>query len=145
MAEDQDLLSPTACISYRLRRASRVAAKAYDTALKPVGLKNTQFTLLSALVVEGPKNIGELSEALATDGTTLTRNLEILVRRGLVENGASSADDRVRIVQASKQGENLHRKALPLWHQAQRSMLHALGEENWPAMMARLRLLEDAG
>ncbi len=44
------------------------------------------FTLLALLNRLGETGIGDLSEALAIDGTTLTRNLEMLVRRGLVEN-----------------------------------------------------------
>ena len=45
-----------------------------------------KFTLLASLKQLGETSIGDLSEALAIDGTTLTRNLEILVRRGLVAN-----------------------------------------------------------
>ena len=45
----EDGLNPADCVSYRLRRAARMAAKSFDAALKPVGLRNTQFTLLAAL------------------------------------------------------------------------------------------------
>jgi len=137
-----DPLSPTSCVSFRLRRAARVVAKSYDAALKPAGLRNTQFTLLAVLVMEGSQNIGQLSQALATDGTTLTRNLDVLVKRGLVEAAGNHEDERVRMVQASQAGEKLYRDALPLWQTAQRHMLDVVGESRWQEMAGLLQLVE---
>jgi len=118
------------CISYRLRRAGRLVAKFYDDALKPCGLRNTQFTLLGALDHLGETSIGELSEALAIDGTTLTRNLDILVRRRLVLNGTEE-DGRVRTVRLSAAGERAVDRAKPLWRKAQRQVIRAIGSDAW--------------
>ena len=60
-------LQPIDCVCYRLRRAARLAAKTYDRALKPIGLRNTQFALLSTLKKLGEANIGDLSEIMATE------------------------------------------------------------------------------
>ncbi|MEP5179494.1 MAG: MarR family winged helix-turn-helix transcriptional regulator [Rhizobiaceae bacterium] len=135
-------MSPTACVSFRLRRAARVVAKSYDAALKPVGLRNTQFTLLAVLVMNGPQNIGQLSVALATDGTTLTRNLEVLVRRGLVEDAGFEDDERVRVVQITDQGAALYQQALPLWQATQQEMLDIVGMKDWQQMAELLQLVE---
>ena len=134
---------PVDCVSYRLRRAARKAARFYDDALRPSGLRNTQFTLLGALDVLGETSIGDLSEELAIDGTTLTRNLEILVRRGLVENIAAD-DARVRNVRLTGLGKETYEEAVPLWREAQQHVLEALEPKRWTGMTAQLRKIEAA-
>lgn len=136
-------LTPVNCVSYRLRRAARLAAKVFDAVLKPIGLRNTQFTLLAALVNRGAMNIGTLSELLATDGTTLTRNLEVLTRRGLIEDGISE-DGRIRIVQISDQGKAKYEEALPLWRAVQQQVLAGLSQDQWTEMVEGLHQIETA-
>ena len=136
-------LEPVACVCYRLRRAARVAAKAYDNALKPSGLRNTQFTLLATLNRLGETSIGDLAEDLAVDGSTLTRNLEVLVRRGLVENIVAD-DARVRYVRITKLGKQTYKEAVPLWRHAQRQALDGLAPKRWAAMRAELGRFESA-
>ena len=134
---------PVDCVSYRLRRAARKAARFYDDALRPSGLRNTQFTLLASLNRLGETSIGDLSEELAIDGTTLTRNLEILVRRGLVENIAAE-DARVRNVRLTGLGKETYEEAVPLWREAQQHLLEALEPKRWTGMRAQLRKIEVA-
>ena len=143
MSSAFDPMSPTCCVSFRLRRAARVVAKTYDAALNPVELRNTQFTLLAVLVMEGPQNIGQLSAALATDGTTLTRNIEVLVKRGLVEDANFEDDERVRVVRATQAGKALYQQALPLWRETQTKMMQVLGEDRWQDMAGLLQEVED--
>jgi hypothetical protein len=64
---------PCACAN--LRKAALVATQFYDGALRPSGLRVTQFTLLQALKRApgiSQKNLGEL---LGIDSTTFTRTL----------------------------------------------------------------------
>ena len=138
-----DLLDPVDCVSYRLRRAARMAARFYDDALRPSGLRNTQFALLASLDILGETSIGDLSEELATDGTTLTRNLEILVRRGLIEN-IEADDGRVRNVRLTDPGKKTYDEAVPLWREAQHHVLEALEPKRWKGMRAELRMIEVA-
>ena len=64
------------CVCNSFRRAARLTSKVFDRALKPAGLRTSQFTALVTLDENGPVAIGELADLMATDGTTLTRNLE---------------------------------------------------------------------
>ena len=134
-------LEPANCFSYRLRRAARLTAKSYDNALRPIGLRTTQFTLLVTLNHRGDTSIGDLSEALAIDGTTLTRNLDVLVRRGLVENIVTD-DARVRILRLTDHGKETYEEALPLWRDAQQRVLEALKPEHWIELRAQLQEIE---
>lgn len=134
---------PGDCVSYRLRRAARKAAVYFDSALKPAGLRNTQFTLLSALDLLGAISIGDLAEELATDSTTLNRNLAVLVRRELVED-ISAPDARVRNIRLTKQGRKAFVKALPLWQAAQEQVLESINAGQWSSMQSNLRKIENA-
>ena len=138
-----DALNPADCVSSALRRAARTAARFYDDALRPSGLRSTQFTLLGALNTLGEASIGDLSERLAIDGTTLTRNLEILVRRGLVEN-VGAEDGRVRNIGLPGAGKTAFDEAAPLWRKAQRQVLDALGPARWVDVKSKLRKIESA-
>ncbi len=140
---DNALQPAVDCVCYRLRRAARLAAKTYDGALKPTGLRNTQFALLGSLNALGESSIGALSDGLATDGTTLTRNLEVLVRRGLIEDVAAD-DARLRIVRVTELGKKTYLAALPLWHAAQKQMLEAVGSKRWAEMRVELDKIEGA-
>ena len=75
---------------------------------------------------EGPVSIGRLSELLATDRTTLTRNLKPLLVDGLVER-ASSSDKRRHELVATPAGRALFKRALPLWAAAEQEVRAVLG------------------
>lgn len=135
-------LTPGMCISFRLRRAARASARHFDNALKPVGLRNTQFTLLSFLSDENPLSIGELARDMGVDATTLNRNLEVLIRRGLVENQPSS-DGRERLVSLTARGQQKYDEAMPVWRGAQQSLLTGLPSRQWPIIADDLSLIED--
>ena len=120
-----------------------MAAKRYDDALRPVGLRNTQFSILGALAYLGEIGIGDLAMELATDGTTLTRNLGVLERRGLVEN-VSAEDGRVRRLHLTAKGQKLFSEALPLWRAVQAETLDAVGDRSWQRTRSVLAKIEDA-
>ena len=110
------------CRCFAARREARRITQAFDAALKPSGLRATQFTLLTVLVLAGPMTIGRLAEKLATDRTTLTRNLALLEKRGLVTTSAGG-DRRATIVAIAPAGLRAARAALPLWRRGQAAEL----------------------
>jgi DNA-binding MarR family transcriptional regulator len=110
----------------RIRSAARRVTAIYTQHLAPAGLKISQFSLLGFIAAEGPVAIGRLSELLATDRTTLTRNLRPLLDDGLVER-ASSGDKRRRELVATAAGRTLFKRALPLWANAEQEVRAAMG------------------
>jgi len=134
-------LDPGHCLNYRLRRTARMTAKAYDDALRPSGIRNTQFTLVAALQYLGETSIGALAETLATDSTTLTRNLDILVRRGFVED-VKGEDGRVRMARLTAAGKGVYETALPFWRQAQSRLLASLDGDLRDDLVAGLAKIE---
>ena len=83
--------SVTDCTCFNLRKAARAVTQYYDDALRPSGLRVTQFSLLSVIKQFGTVNIGTLADEAVMDRTTLTRNLKLLEQEGLVTITASGA------------------------------------------------------
>ena len=119
-------LSPAECTCFRIRGAARRVTQIYSRHLAPTGLKISQFSLLGFVAAEGPISIGRLSDLLATDRTTLTRNLHPLLQGGLVER-ATSGDKRRHELMATPDGRAWFKRALPLWVAAEQEVRAAMG------------------
>ena len=119
------------CLCFRSRRVSRLITRAYDDALRPLGLQATQLTLLNAVAMGGRAGAPMLriAAALAMDLSTLSRNLRPLEREGAIEIVRDESDKRVRVARLTADGERLLAAAWPLWQQAHQSVIAALGLE----------------
>jgi DNA-binding MarR family transcriptional regulator len=109
--------------------AARAVTRAYDRALRPSGLRSTQFTILVAASVAGGIPLHRLAKILGLERTTLTRNLAAIERKGLIK--VAEIDGRTRNVIVLPAGEELLTQALPLWDQAQERLREKLGQERW--------------
>lgn len=118
------------CVNFNLKRASRLSARFFDSALRPVGITSVQLSVLIALGYYDQCSVNELAELTSMERTTLTRNLTLLERDGLVRP-VDCEDKRKRLVQLSPTGEKILRKAMPVWEEAQLQMLKVLGEDDW--------------
>ena len=121
------------CVCLRVRKASRLVTRTYDDVLRPVGLRSTQLPILATLSLTHSAPMTALADQLVMDRTTLTRNLRPLEDRGLVEIVAGE-DKRTREVKLTMQGQEAVTKAIPLWDQAQRDAVKALGKRRWQGL-----------
>jgi DNA-binding MarR family transcriptional regulator len=124
-----ELDAATECACQKVRMAARAVTRAYDRALRPSGLRSTQFTVLVAASVAEGISLHRLADILGLERTTLTRNLSALEREGLIQ--ITSVDGRTRNVRLSSTGQARLKQALPLWDQAQENLRHKLGEKEW--------------
>lgn len=129
------------CAAYNLRRTMRTVNQHYDAFIRESGLRATQFTLIAAVKMEGPVPISQLADTLAMDRTTLTRNLKPLERDGLIRLEAGT-DRRTRIVEITADGESVLATALPLWQQAQSSIVDNWGQTRFEHLLDELTELE---
>ena len=125
------------CACANLRRATRMVTQAYDSALRPAGLRATQFTMLSVLAKRGQLRQSQFAEILAMDGTTLTRNLQPLLRKDWIEIDRDD-DQRVRLISITDQGRRVLDNAVPLWQQAQAKFADGLGKDDLSSMLGAL-------
>ena len=118
-----------------LRRASRSLTQLYEDALRPTGIRSTQFTLLQTLSRVGEISQGRLGQILAIDSTTLTRSLAIMEREGWITERLGT-DRRERLLRLSKTGRAKFQSAVPAWEKAQAQLLGQLGTEQWENLLA---------
>jgi len=118
------------CLCGTLRRTSRALTTLYEDALRPLGLRATQFTILQALSLAGEVSQGRLGEILAIDSTTLTRTLDIMLRRGWIAERRGD-DRRVRRIRLAPAGQSQLTRALPIWEKVQDHMRRQLGGDRW--------------
>ncbi len=84
-----------------------------------------------------PVTVTRLAEATVTDRTTLTRNLKLLEKQGLIRVNSGN-DRREREVTLTDQGRKAVAKAYPLWQKAQHKVVNSLGEERWQVLRQEL-------
>lgn len=107
------------CYCGSIRQASRLVTQIYDNALRPSGVKITQFGILRLLSARPGLTTGEIAGALAMDSTTLTRTLKIIQDNAWIE-AAPGADRRERRWTVTPVGMERMEVALPLWKAAQK-------------------------
>jgi DNA-binding MarR family transcriptional regulator len=132
-----DVKTPANCTSFNLRKAARALSQAFDEALKPSGLRGTQFSLLVVVANRGPAGVSELAKTMVMDRTTLTRNLKPLLTQGLLEV-VDGTDRRQRPIAITDHGRDTLARALPLWQQAQARIVKSLGKRRWTGLLADL-------
>jgi DNA-binding MarR family transcriptional regulator len=123
------------CLCASLRRASRALTQLYEDALRPLGLRGSQFTILQTLSLAGEVSQGALGEMLAMDSTTLTRTLAIMSRRGWIARRPGE-DRRITLIRLSRAGKTQLERALPCWEQVQARVRKKLGRAHWHELMS---------
>src|SRR5215472_12742705 len=118
------------CACHKVRMAARAVTRAYDDALRPLGLRATQLAVLVAIAIEGAMSITALAKFMVMDRSTLTRNLRPLEEEGLVTVGLEGWR-RSRTLDVTEKGRSRLGEALPLWKHAQETLRRKLGEQNW--------------
>ncbi len=127
-----------ACACFSLRKATRMVTQLYDEALKPAGIRATQFMVLAATSSTGPISVNRLADRIVMDRTTLTRNLKPLERDGLIV--VRPGDDlRVREVSLTAKGRKTLDRAYPLWERVQERLRRQLGDSLVNQLLVDLR------
>ena len=121
------------CIATRLRMADRVITKVYDDALRPLGLKVTQMTMLVVAEDRGLIRQSEVGAELRLDDSTLSRNLERMQVNGWLEEVAGD-DARVHSYRLTEAGRVLLDQAIPAWRGAQAEARRLLGDAGVQAL-----------
>jgi DNA-binding MarR family transcriptional regulator len=102
------------CLCATLRRSSRALTQHYDEALRPLGLRATQFTVLQAL-----QQTGEISQGKLQHGWVAKRR------------GKDRREWRLRLAQA---GTAQLDRALPVWQKVQARLRQKLGAVRWNSL-----------
>src|SRR5687768_14727717 len=113
-------------LAWHARLVARLFGAAYDRALAPCGLTSAQFGLMCLIASAPDDTIGALALQCGLNQSTMSRNVEQLVRAGLAELVTQPRDRRQRAVWLTEQGARRLQQALPQWRAAQRELMRAL-------------------
>jgi DNA-binding MarR family transcriptional regulator len=126
---------PQGCTNLKLRQLMRRVAQRYDAEVGQVGLKGTQYSLLSHVVKLGPIRPVDLAARMNVDASTLSRNLQPMIASGWLTLEAG-VDARSRLVHATEAGRAKRTEAQRHWRAAQEGINATLGPERVIALHA---------
>jgi DNA-binding MarR family transcriptional regulator len=124
---------PTDCTNFKLRQLARRVSHLYDAELGKIGLKTTQYSLLTHVVKLWPVRPVDLAEAMAIDASTLTRNLKPLVEAGFI-SVAEGSDGRSHAISITDAGRAKRNEGRRCWQEAQERLAQLLGVQNVVAL-----------
>lgn len=127
MHSSMDLTHPFNCVTFNLQRATRSLIRAFEAAARDSGLTAPQFSTLSLLEGFGQVSVTGLAEKLGTDRTTLTRNLDVLARKGWIAE-VPAEDGRLHVWTLTDAGKHRLAMALPVWQAFQAGLVERIGE-----------------
>lgn len=135
------ILVRDSCLCLHVQRAARTLARRFDTALRPLGLTNGQFSLMMSLNRPEAPTIGAVASLLAMDRTTLTAAMKPLQRRRLIKITTAHDDHRVRLLELTPQGRKLLARAVPVWTSTHAAVEACLGAGEPNRLRENLRAL----
>lgn len=137
-------LNLSECACRNLRMTTRVITQYYDKALQASGLKSPQFALLNDIISrENGISVNELADLAMMDQTTVTRNVEILRKKGYVDVKTEDTDSRKKCITISQAGRNKLLLAMPHWQDAQIKLEQIVGREQYNILIKTLSELRD--
>jgi DNA-binding MarR family transcriptional regulator len=133
----KEAVKPQGCTNLKLRQLDRVVSRHYDAYVSATGLKNSQYSLLSHVVLLGPIRPSDLADRMQMDASTLTRNLQPLIAQGWVRQRPGE-NGRSRLIEATASGRDKREEAKRSWKQAQLALNARLGPKRVVAIHAVL-------
>lgn len=115
----------------------------FDRIFRNAGITANQFSILMASYNQEGIFLTKMARVLGMDRTTLSRNVCLLERMGMVSI-ARGADKRERRIAVTKRGMTLVEETLPLWQKAQNDVVEAIGQEEWEQLLAGLHKVAKA-
>jgi DNA-binding MarR family transcriptional regulator len=128
-----DYMARAGCFCLASRQAARKITRLCDSFMQGSGVRATQFTILSQLMLRGEMPIGKLAGILGVERTTLTRNLTLLERQKWISSKAGN-DPRSRMIGITAQGRGMVRRGFPYWSKAQAQVGKLLGADGQAAL-----------
>ena len=123
------------CVLTRTRLIARVVTNLYDDALRPFGMGSPQFSLLIVISKLAPANRADIGRFNQLDRSTLTRNLQLLLAGGWIEEVSKVDGGRGRPIVLTATGRKLIIDAAPAWQGAQARAEDVLGRAALETLM----------
>jgi DNA-binding MarR family transcriptional regulator len=120
------------CAGWNSRFAARIISQYLDERLGKAGLSVARLGLMAQIAAASDDTLGGLAARSGVEQSTLSRNLRMLEKEGLVEIAIVEADQRRRAVWLTEAGARKLEAAIPVWRKA-----HAKLSKRLPPELAR--------
>jgi DNA-binding MarR family transcriptional regulator len=121
LPEDMSLL----CFGHRSRRTARAVTRAFNARLRPLNIQISQYILLGAIAQDPDRSMAALADDLDLESSALSRNLRLLVERGLLD-GPQARGRNGRRLTVTPAGVALLEAGVPIWTEIQTDLAAAL-------------------
>lgn len=128
------------CPGYNLGKAYKNVTRLFEEEFRASELTLPQFAVLVNIGVTESATASEVAERLGSDLSTISRTMDIVVRRGLVEERRGQ-DRRVRVYRLTPEGQRTLNEALGQWKRAKRRVLAHVDSRSWHATLTSLHQL----
>jgi DNA-binding MarR family transcriptional regulator len=122
------------CLVLNTVAAARTLLRRNDARLKPFGITVQQFALLAAIRLHPDEPVAKLTQRVLLDRTSLTRNLDLLERKGLVRR-RSGTTGNVRLCELTKEGNAVLDRVVPEWKRAGSRLMDGVSERDAEAYL----------
>ena len=129
------------CLLGHWRKVNRILSGIYEAEMRDRGLKSSQLNLLVAVAKAGPVRRIDLGKRLHLDPSTLTRNLQVMLKQGWIEEKLDEEDQRSARLKITTKGRKLLESIAPAWKRAQARARQMLGNEG-AALVLGLKVRE---
>jgi DNA-binding MarR family transcriptional regulator len=128
-----DYMACAGCHCLASRQMARNITRIYDGYMQKSGIRATQFTILTQLMLRGELPISRLAAFLGMERTTLTRNLALLERQKWISSRTGD-DPRTRMIAITAPGRGMVKRGFPHWSEAQAHVGKLLGADGQAAL-----------
>ncbi len=140
-----DNYQPEDSAAYLMRRIITLLASEVDGALEPRGLTSAQWVPLLKLYWGHATSVAELARECNLDTGAMTRLLDRLEAKGLVQRLRSAQDRRVVNLELTEEGREAARGIPAVLCDVQNAFLQGLSVEEWEQLRALLRRVLETG
>ena len=134
-----DNYQPEESAAYLMRQILNLATAEIDKALEPAGLTNAQWVPLIKLHMGQASTVAELARECKLDAGAMTRTLDRLEAKGLVERVRSSEDRRVVNLELTREGRDAAKEIPAVLCDVQNAFLQGLSVAEWQQLKDLLR------
>jgi DNA-binding MarR family transcriptional regulator len=124
-------------LGFIINHAGRRISHLVSLHFQPYDITIEQWTVLARLAEKDGINQKELARRAEKDQTNITRILDLLQRKGLIERRPNPEDRRSFYIFITDKGRDLNQVLIPVEHQVLQSLLRGLSE-------TQLRAMQDA-
>lgn len=131
-------------VPYRLAvLADRVSRALGETYRSRFGVSIPEWRVLAHLGPDGPLSAGEISARTRMEKPRVTRTLQRMTDKGLIERETDPNDQRVAVIRLSEQGADLYTRIAPLALRWEEQLLEGLSADERAALRRLLDRLDE--